>query len=332
MNTPLADLLAAASHPSLGPVQLIGVAIAVVGAVFMSLAAMLQHRGVARVDAASGSVGGSGLGGGQLIALLRQPVWLAGTGLIIVAICMQIAALIFAPLVVVQPLGVISLVVTTLITSRQSVRRMSRIKLTAVLISVLGIAAFVTVAAFVAVDSPITQMELFTVLIVLFVVVVALGAGFLAVRESRFRSLYYIVAGGALYGFVATLARVVIGRVREGDFGGLTILCVLSLALALAAGSYLVQTAYASGSPDLVVAGLTVIDPLVAVAIGIIVLGETAGAPLWALFAFVVFGAVSAFGVYLLAAHQDEDEVAAVRSRALGTHDLRPESDQEMRP
>ena len=51
------------------------------------------------------------------------------------------------------------------------------------------------------------------------------------------------------------------------------------------------QTAYAVGPPDLVIAGLTVVDPIVAVGIGVLVLGEAQNAPWWAGPAFLVSGA-----------------------------------------
>ena len=70
---------------------------------------------------------------------------------------------------------------------------------------------------------------------------------------------------------------------------------------ATALGAYFVQNAYATGPPDLVIAGLTVVDPMVAVAIGIIVLGEASQAPFWANLVFLVAGAIAVWGVFLLA-------------------------------
>jgi uncharacterized membrane protein len=104
-----------------------------------------------------------------------------------------------------------------------------------------------------------------------------------------------------LYGFVATLAKVVLTRVEQGEFEWLTFLCLIGLLLATALGAYFVQNAYATGPPDLVIAGLTVVDPMVAVAIGIIVLGEASQAPFWANLVFLVAGAIAVWGVFLLA-------------------------------
>ena len=74
-----------------------------------------------------------------------------------------------------------------------------------------------------------------------------------------------------------------------------------ALLAAVGLGAYFVQNAYASGPPDLVIAGLTVIDPLVAVTVGIVILNEAAGAELWQVIAFLVSGAVAIVGVFLLA-------------------------------
>jgi len=46
---------------------------------------------------------------------------------------------------------------------------------------------------------------------------------------------------------------------------------------------------------------LTVVDPMVAVAIGIVVLGEASQAPLWAMFVFAIAGTIAIWGVFLLA-------------------------------
>ena len=100
-------------------------------------------------------------------------------------------------------------------------------------------------------------------------------------------------------------------ELRAGRWRGL-----LGLVAAAVLGMYFVQTAYASGSPELVVAGLTVIDPLVGVSIGIIVLGEAASAPWWADVAFVLAGAIAVYGVIRLSLHQPRPAAVTGSSRA----------------
>jgi hypothetical protein len=134
--------------------------------------------------------------------------------------------------------------------------------------------------------------------------------------RKKFTAIFYILSAGLLYGFVATLAKVVISRLLSGTFEWLTVGCVVALLAAAALGAYFVQTAYSVGSPDLVIAGLTVVDPLVAVAIGIIVLGEAAGAPLWTAFVWIASAAVAVYGVFQLARTRAAQVAAALAEAA----------------
>lgn len=124
--------------------------------------------------------------------------------------------------------------------------------------------------------------------------------------RSRVGALFYIVAAGIMYGFVATLAKVVISRIQTGDFEWLTVVCVVGLIAGTAIGAYFVQTAYSSGPPDLVIAGLTVIDPIVAIVIGLAVLREAEHAPWGAYVGFVIAGALAIAGVFQLARYHPQ--------------------------
>jgi hypothetical protein len=68
-----------------------------------------------------------------------------------------------------------------------------------------------------------------------------------------------------------------------------------------------VQTAFAAGPPDLVIAGLTVIDPMVGVLLGLLVLGEAVpgfSVPVGMLMAAA--GGVAIVGVAVLSQHHPE--------------------------
>ncbi|MCU1406152.1 MAG: multidrug transporter permease [Glaciihabitans sp.] len=298
---------------SLTPYEALGIPIALVGSVFLALGAQFQHRGVGKVDAASAVGGQKGLSVRQLLALLRRPSWVIGTVMLGLAVVFQLTSLYFAPLIVVQPLGAVGLVITAVVNARVSKVRLDRASIRAIAFCVGGVGIFVGIASFTAASKPITERELSIVLIILAGVLAAFGV-FFALFRHRFKVIFYIVGAGVLFGFVATLAKVVIDRVKtlllpetsasSGEW--LTIVCVIALIAAAALGSYFVQTAYSSGPPDLVVAGLTVIDPLIAVTIGVVVLGEAANAPTWAFFAFVAAGAIAIYGVLQLAKHHPQ--------------------------
>lgn len=290
--------------PSLTPYQAVGIPIALVGAVFLALGAQFQHQGVAKVEQRLNGTT-SGLSGRQLKALLTRPSWVLGTVMLGLAIVLQLTSLRFAPLIVVQPLGAIALVITAVVNARVTRTRIDRRTKRSIALCIGGIAVFVTIAAFVAREEPIDDGQLLTILGILAVVLIAAAVIFVRARRSM-KAIAFILIAGVLYGFVATLAKVVINRIVSSSFDWLTIICIIGLLAATALGAYFVQTAYSSGPPDLVIAGLTVIDPLVAVGIGIIVLGEAAGAPAIAIIAFILAGAVAIYGVFQLAKHHPQ--------------------------
>jgi len=240
------------------------------------------------------------MGGGRLQALVRKPAWLAGTAMLGAAILLQLTSLRFSPLIVVQPIGAIALVVTTLATARMTRRSPGRRALTAVALCVGGVGVFVAVAAFSAADVEISDRHLVTILIVLAVVLACVAVAY-ALWRHRSGAVVFTAGAGILFGFVAALAKTVIARLFQGDFEWLSLTCLAGLVIAALAGSFLVQNAHTRGTPELVVAGLTVIDPLVAVAIGVTILGEAASAPPLAIVLFLPSGATAVAGVILLA-------------------------------
>jgi hypothetical protein len=300
-----------ASHISLTPHEALGIPIALVGSVFLAVGAQLQHRGVVKVDESTEQSAATGLSIGQLLSLVRRPSWVFGTLMLGLAVVFQLTSLFFAPIIVVQPLGAVALVITSVVNSRVSKVKLTRETIRATIFCVVGVAIFVTIATFTAKSKEITERELIIVLILLLGITVIFSLAFAFLRK-RFKAIIFIVGAGVLYGFVATLAKVVIGRIQTIIINGyqgfewLTVICVIALLAATALGGYFVQTAYSSGPPDLVIAGLTVIDPIVAVTIGIVVLQEAAGAPWWAPIAFVVAGAIAVYGVFQLSKYHPQ--------------------------
>lgn len=277
-----------------------GIPLALAGAVFMALGAQYQHRGVNKVELLSGEAAKTGLSIRQLTKLLMRPSWVIGTLMLGLAIVCQLGALWVAPLIVVQPLGALALVITTLLNAQVSGHAPTPRSMISIAASVGGIFLFVFFAAIYATERTVTDQQLYTILILLFVVTIVLLGSWLLLR-NKMRALFYITAAGVLYGFNVTLAKVVIRRIQDGNFEWLTIVCIVFLVGATLTGAYFVQTAYSSGPPDLVVAGLTVVDPIVAVLIGIFVLNEAADAPSWAYIVFAIAGAIAVWGVFSLA-------------------------------
>lgn len=300
----------------LNSIPQVGIIIALVGAVFLSLGAQFQHRGVTKVEARHGT--GTGLSGKQVLLLFGRPSWVTGTVMLGLAVVFQLGALLFAPLIVVQPIGIVALIITTVLNARVSHLKLSRKAVRSVVLCVAGVATFVVTAAIVAVEPRLSVGQLIAVVIILFIVLGLLIAAFLVFRR-RLTAIFYISAAGILYGFVATSAKVVINRVLAGSVDLLSLLAIVALLGAMALGMYFVQTAYSIGSPDLVIAGLTVVDPMVAVVLAILVLGEAnqvAATSPWAIPVWIVAGAVAVVGVIQLARY--DPQAANAGTKAVG--------------
>lgn len=284
----------------LDPKQFWGIPLALIGAALMSFGAQYQSRGLNKVEVITGRSAGAGLSMQHVVRLLRRPSWVVGTVFLGLAVVFQLGSLALSPIIVVQPVGVVALVLTAVLNSRVAKVRLPKRAMAALSMCVIGIVVFVTVAAFTASDRPVTDAKLITILVLFAVVLVAALVLFVLFRHRAY-ALFYIIGAGVLYGFVATFAKTVIGRLQQGEFEWLTWICVLALAVGALLGMVFVQNAYSSGPPDLVIAGLTVIDPLVAILIGIGVLHEAANAPMWAIATFIVTGVIALIGVFGLA-------------------------------
>ncbi|WP_375390288.1 DMT family transporter, partial [uncultured Amnibacterium sp.] len=216
--------------------------------------------------------------------------------------------LLLAPLPVVQPLGVLSLVVTALLNRRLAHARLQRRGIAGIGVCIVGTTGFVLTAALTTSSASAAPPVVAPVLVLVGFVLVVLTVGYAAARD-RIPAVGFAVAGGLCFGFVATLMKVVLDRssaaVQHGGLIGpttpFTLLVLAATGAAGLAGISLVQCAYASGSADLVVAALTVVDPLVAVSLGIGLLGQAAHAPGWAFAVFAAAEAVAITGVVLLA-------------------------------
>ena len=276
--------------------KLVAIFVAVLAAVTLAYGANFQNSAFDKGE--KNGIKGS-LSLKNLKTLLTKKRWLGGFTFIAAASVLQVLALTMAPLIVVQPVGAIALVITALLNARSSKTQINKNSWIAMAVCTFGIGTFVIMAAGVAKDVELTDASLLVVLGLLISILVILGVSFFTFARKA-KALAYIIGAGVLYGFVASLMKVVVQRIIQGDFEWLTVLCGIATIVAVVLGGWFVQSAYASGPPDLVIAGLTVIDPMVGVAIGIIVLGEAQQADLFTMICFALSGVVAVTGVWLL--------------------------------
>ena len=274
----------------------IAIALSLLSAVALAFGAQFQNQAVGKTDKSAES---KRLGLRAVLGLLKRPRWLTGMAFLVGGALLQITALTLAPLIVVQPIGAVALAITALLNARSTKRRVTRSTWVAISLCTFGIATFVAVASTVAKESHLDDGNLLQILSVLVGILVLFGIGFFTFAK-RAKAITYILGAGILYGFVASLIKAVVQRIAQSDLTLLTIVCALTTGLAVLLGGWFVQNAYASGPPDLVIAGLTVVDPMVAVLVGIIVLGEAKSANPIVLITFACSGLVAITGVWLL--------------------------------
>ena len=203
-------------------------------------------------------------------------------------------------------------VITSVLNAKITKTKLNQGSILAILLCTGGLGAFVVMAHEVAVEPVIDDTALMQILTMAITLIAIMGYIFFS-GASKFKPLTFIVGAGVLYGFVATLTKVVVKRLFNQDgfnrlisfqgellTDGLTVLALLSMIAAGLLGGWFVQNAYASGPPDLVVAGLTVIDPLIAVSIGVVLLNEAMNAPWPIMLGFLASGAMAVVGVFLL--------------------------------
>ncbi|BCW05291.1 MULTISPECIES: DMT family transporter [Micrococcaceae] len=249
----------------------LAVFLAVLGAFFLAIGAQRQGSAV------KADTGGLALSSNGFLRLLRNPRWMLGLLLLCLGMVMNAIALVSAPLTVVQPIGAIALVITTVVNAKDQGLSINRATVVAITACVTGSALFVLLAVNVTQENHHVNAEDELTIVLLLALAVGLFGTLAVVFKHRMSAFIYILGAGVLFGFVAVLTRI-IGK-HLLDPNGLFLLNVqwytlIAIAAAGGLGSWFVQSAYSGGPPDLVIAGLTVVDPMVGIAIGIVILGE----------------------------------------------------------
>ena len=295
----------------------IAIGLALLSAVSLAYGALLQHRGVSALGASPGA-----LRLRALLPLLRSAPWLLGLLTLGAGMLANVVALSLAPVMVVQPVGAISLVLSVGLGVLHRGLAVDGKLIRAVIACACGVLGFVIASALIATTTPMTGTEA-VILTVIGLTGAGAGALFMLVWR-RPRQLVLISGAGMLFAFCATNVHVVSATVvQEGitlaTLGDIPWWNAAALAASGLVGSWFVQAAYASGPPEMVIAGLTVIDPIVAVLLGILVLGEAEGATGFSLAVMLVCGALACFAVFILSRYHP-DAVEAERRRSALKH------------
>lgn len=302
--------------PSLLPQNIpLALTLMIASSLLFALGVTIQHYAVGRtVDTAADS---RHLGLRQVLGLLTNPRWLGGIAVAAGGSAFHILGLMMAPVTVVQPVGILAVPWSVLLAARIHHYRPTRRTWAAVCLTIAGIASFTLISTRNA--APDTALPPWGILIGS-VVVFAVAAGFgLLGRFGRhsLRCIMWASGGSFCYGLSSALIKALSEMVSQpGVFGRPLIWGVLAGMLACYAfGGWMIQQSYANGPAEIVVGSMTTTDPIVAVAFGIVVLGE--GALIGALdgLGMALSGAVAVTGVVILSKlhpASQRDQVPAV--------------------
>jgi drug/metabolite transporter (DMT)-like permease len=249
----------------------LAILLALLGACCLAIGAQRQGSAV------KADTGGLALSSHGLLRLLRNPRWVLGLLLLGAGMVMNAVALVTAPLTVVQPIGAIALVITTIVNAKDQGLSINRATVVAISACVTGSALFVVLAVNVTQENHHVSFSDELTIVLLLALAVGLFGTLALLFKHRMSAFIYILGAGVLFGFVAVLTRIIGKHLLDPNGLGLLNVqwySVVAIAAAGGLGSWFVQSAYSGGPPDLVIAGLTVIDPIVGIAIGITILGE----------------------------------------------------------
>lgn len=245
--------------------------------------------------------------------------WVLGTVITVLGIACGTAALALAAVMVVQPIGAISLVIAVLIAQRTRNLKLTKRIVVCVAWCTLGVGLFVFISSLIAQPHVQVGEEARPLVWATGVALVVFWLIRTVVRRPP--QLLYVVAGGVLFACVATNTHVVSFQLLNHGLGGITWLNVIAIVAAGLSGTIFVQSAYSSGPPELVIAGLTVIDPIVAVFLGAVLLGEAANAPVWVVIVMSAIGLSACVAVFMLSKYHPD-----VLARAEAAENLRSPS------
>jgi drug/metabolite transporter (DMT)-like permease len=245
---------------------LLAIVLAVLAALVFGIASVADQRSTKRVKRRGP------LSPRIFLDLMRQPLWLASIGGTVIGFALQVLALRYGPLALVEPLLICDLIFAVLINSYLR-KRFDAILLGGVVASAVGVAGFLVIAR----PTNGTGTVGFHVVLPLGVGLVASVAGCLVVarRSDALRPLALALACGICYGVSAFLVKIIVTDVSGGLTGLFTDWPIYALAVVGPLGFLLNENAFQQGTLIApVLAIITVCDPLISIALAALWLNE----------------------------------------------------------
>ena len=287
------------------------VAAALAGAVFTAIGIVVRQRATMDVPR------DRGVSRLMLNTLLHRPLWWAGTAAAVTGYAFQAVALAFGSLLLVAPLMVSALLFALPLSAWTSRRRVTRAELGWASLLTLALALFVAVARTRPGDYRASEP---TSVVVATICLLAVTASLvLAVRLTGWRQAIMLALGvGVLFGVLAVLTKIEMHILtEEGGAQLLTSPVTYVLIVVAVAATLLQQSAFHAGSLKASVPAMLVLEPVVAVLLGQVVLGEHLAVSTPSAIALAIATAAMAVATIALGrdegAFEDELEAAAAR-------------------
>ncbi|VEG46796.1 alanine, valine and leucine rich membrane protein [Mycolicibacterium flavescens] len=244
------------------------VLLALLAAVFLAIGIVVRQRATLDVPEEHG------ISTVMVTTLLRRPLWWAGTAAALAGYGFQALALIKGSLLLVQPILTSALLFALPLSARLANRRVTRREWMWAMVLTAALAVFVLLAK--------TRPGDYEASVPLSVLVAVVCAGavtacvILAVRTAGWkRAVLLAVTVGLLFGVVALLTKIVMFLLANGGVGKVVTTPALYLLLVLGVlAVFLQQSAFHAGSLQTSVPTMLVLEPVVAVVLGAVVLGE----------------------------------------------------------
>ncbi|MEV5999307.1 DMT family transporter [Streptomyces griseomycini] len=212
--------------------------------------------------------------GEQQYAPLRRPGWWAAVALNGLGGLLHVVALAYGPLSLVQPLGALTIVFALPMAALFVGRRAGATAWRGAVMATVGLAGLLSLVGASDAQSLDTAQRVAAALATAAAVVALMIAARAVHRHPAVRSILLAVASGIAFGmssvFTKTVAVDWTGGISAADLPSLAVIGVLATA-----GMLLSQASYRGAGLAAPLATLTVVNPVVAAAVGITMFGET---------------------------------------------------------
>ncbi|MFF0014271.1 DMT family transporter [Streptomyces sp. NPDC005374] len=207
-------------------------------------------------------------------APLRRPSWWAAVALNGLGGLLHVVALAYGPLSLVQPLGALTIVFALPMAALFVGRRAGATAWRGAIMATVGLAGLLSLVGTSDAQSLSTAQRVFAGIVTAAAVVSLMIAGRAAHRHPVVRSVLLATASGIAFGMSSVFTKTVAvdwsGGVSAADLPALAAIGVLATA-----GLMLSQASYRGAGLAAPLATLTVVNPVVAAAVGITMFGET---------------------------------------------------------